>query len=157
KAVIDYLIARYPRSRFYDRMYGACYEHHRDGRYGLVAYEQFGNRSVLFWDGWRPFVFSNAVENKAKSRRGKPAENTEANGAKVQSTLTFLRGSIDVEEILRNACDRCNKLTWAVATAEEQAKNRFVIYFVPHRGDDDGDHGHGNNGLAWYQQPMYRL
>src|SRR5262245_60913789 len=29
-AVISHLIARYPRSRLYDRMYGASYEHHRD-------------------------------------------------------------------------------------------------------------------------------
>src|SRR5208337_4336181 len=69
-ALVAYLIRRYPRSRFYDRMYGASYEHQRNGRYGLVPYELFGSRSVVFWNRWFPFVFTNQVENK------KPATNT---------------------------------------------------------------------------------
>src|SRR5262249_53593817 len=64
-ALVSHLVGRFQRSRLYDRMYGAWYEHSRDGKYGLVAYEQFGFRSVIFWDGWRPFLFSNAQENKA--------------------------------------------------------------------------------------------
>src|SRR5262249_48715312 len=64
-ALIAYLVATYPRSRLYERMYGAAREYHRNGRYGLVPYELFGLRSVVFWNGWFPFVFSNAVEKKA--------------------------------------------------------------------------------------------
>src|SRR5262249_11835628 len=56
QALIAYLVANYHRYRNYDNMYGADYEHHRDGRYGLVPYEQFGNRTVIFWNGWWPFV-----------------------------------------------------------------------------------------------------
>ncbi len=156
-AVVDYLASHYTRSRFYDRLYGAYHEHQRDGRYALVPYEQFGNRNLLFWDGWRPFVFSNPQEKAAKkpSRSGETA--AESNATKVLSTLTFLRGSLDVEAILRHACERCNKLTWSVTTEQEQAKNRFVIHYVPGRGKEEEDRNYGSNGLAWYQQPMYRL
>ena len=35
-AVVAHLVAHYQRSRAYDRLYGAAYAHHRDGRYGLV-------------------------------------------------------------------------------------------------------------------------
>src|SRR5581483_9579390 len=42
EAVIAHLIACYQRSRAYDRMYGATFEHQRDGRYGLIPYEVFG-------------------------------------------------------------------------------------------------------------------
>src|SRR5580658_6051690 len=66
-AVVSYLIQKYRRSRFYDRMYGATYEHQRDGRYGLIPYELFGSRSVVFWNGWWPFVFTNQQENKKPS------------------------------------------------------------------------------------------
>jgi DNA replication protein DnaC len=155
-ALVSYLVGRFPRSRLYDRMYGAWYEHSRDGKYGLVAYEQFGFRSVVFWDGWRPFLFSNAQENRAKSGKNN-GQHGENNAAKVYSTLTFLRGTIDIEQILRDACDHANKLSWAASSAEEEAKNRFVIHYVPRRSSEEEEHGYSSNGLAWYQQAAYRL
>jgi hypothetical protein len=156
-AVIAYLIAHYRRARTYDRMYGANYEHHRDGRYGLVPYELFGTRSLILWEGWWPFLFSNEQEKKTKTNNGNRNESSESSATKVYSTLTFIRGTVNVEAILRNACESSNKLAWAVANAEEEAKNRFVIHFVPHRGGEDDDHGYDSNGLAWYQQGYYRL
>src|SRR5262245_22439384 len=64
EAVIAHLIANYKRSRAYDRMYGATYEHQRDGRYGLIPYEVFGHRTIIFWNRLFPFFFANAVEKK---------------------------------------------------------------------------------------------
>jgi hypothetical protein len=154
-AVISYLIAHYRRSRFYDRMYGATYEHQRDGRYGLIPYELFGNRSVVFWRGWWPFVFSNAQEKKPRPAHG--SEGGEGGApAKVYSTITFLRGTLDVEAVLRGACDSCNKLTWAAAN-EEEAASRFVIHRVPDRQREEGDYGGESNGLPWYRQASHRL
>jgi hypothetical protein len=155
-ALIAYLVTHYRRSRLYDRMYGAMREHHRDGRYGLVPYEMFGLRSVIFWNGCWPFAFSNAVERKAQAGKvNRETGNSEA--TKVWSTVTFLRGTLDIEAVLRRACDAGNQFSWAVAGAEEKAKNRFVIHYVPRRDDKDEDHEHGSNGLAWYQQNYYRL
>jgi hypothetical protein len=155
-ALVSYLIAHYPRSRLYDRMYGATYEHQRDGRYGLVPYELFGNRSIIFWNGWFPFVFANAQEKKAASSNNR-GENTSSNAAKIYSTITFIRGTLDVEAIVRAACERRNKLAWSVATAEEEAKNRFCIHYYPKRGSRDDEYDHNSDGLAWYQQGHYRL
>src|SRR5262249_27702248 len=132
QALISYLVAHFPRYRNYDSMYGADYEHLRDGRYGLVPYEQFGNRSVVFWNGPWPFLFANAQEKKTKP--GQQSQGDSSGGPiKVFSTLTFLRGTLDVEELLRRACGESNWLTWEVNTAEEQAKNRFVIHHIPAR------------------------
>src|SRR5262245_5462613 len=64
-ALVAYLIANYKRSRVYDRMYGAWWEYRRDGRYGLVAYESFGQRAIIFWNGWVPFLFANQVERRS--------------------------------------------------------------------------------------------
>jgi hypothetical protein len=44
-----------------------------------------------------------------------------------------------------------------VEGAQEQAKNRFVIHYIPQRGDQGQDHERSSNGLAWYQQNYYRL
>jgi DNA polymerase III delta prime subunit len=156
-ALIAYLVANYPRSRLYDRVYGATREHHRNGRYGLVPYELFGLRTVVFWNGWWPFVFSNAREKKAQTGRKSRDEGGSGEATKVYSTLTFLRGTFDVERVLRKACAESNQLSWAVEGAQEEVKNRFVIHYVPQRGDEDEDHEYGSNGLAWYQQNYYRL
>jgi hypothetical protein len=158
-AVVAYLIAHYRRWRNYDRMYGASYEHQRDGRYGLIPYEIYGSRNMIFWNGWWPFLYSNEVERKARANAGKNNENSNSEASKVYSTITFLRGTLDVEEILRHACDRVNRAAWTAATAEEEAKSRFVIHYVPGRGkEEDGNwDGWDNNGLPWYQQGHFRL
>jgi hypothetical protein len=38
QALTAYLLAHFKRSRAYDRMYSASYEHLRDGRYGLIPF-----------------------------------------------------------------------------------------------------------------------
>lgn len=158
-ALVSHLIATYPRWRLYDRMYGAHYEHQRDGRYGLIPYELFGNRNIVFWNGWYPFVYSNEQENKARSSRSnKEGSSSGDNGAaKVFSTVTFLRGTLDVEKLLKEACASMNSLSWANSNEQEKQRNRFVIKFVPSRDAEEYDYGHGSNGLAWYQQQSYRL
>ena len=152
-AVTAHLIGRFKRSRNYDRMYGATWEYQRDGRYGLVPYEQFGNRTLILWSGWVPFLFTNSQESKAPSK----GESSSSDKVKVYSTLTFVRGTVDVEGILKDACDTRNQMSWAAEEAEQETKTRFVIHHVPKRHDDDNDDYSGSNGLAWYQQGSYRL
>ena len=153
-AVTAYLIGKHKRSRNYDRMYGASWEFRRDGRYGLVPYEQFGNRTLILWDGWWPFLFSNQQEQKST---GSNNNNNNSNATKVYSTITFIRGSVDVELILKEACDQRNAISWAAEDAEAEQKTRFVIHHVPKRSDKDDDDDDSSNGLAWYQMGTYRL
>jgi ATPase family associated with various cellular activities (AAA) len=158
EALVSYLIAHYPRSRAYDRMYGASYEYQRDGRYGLVPYELFGHRTIVFYNGWFPFLFSNEQEKKNKSAGGQnQSGQSSSETAKVYSTLTFVRGTLDVEDLLRRACSALNVLAWRAEDAEEEAKNRFCIHYVPTRGNDNDEWSYGGSGLAWYQQGHYRL
>jgi len=156
-ALVAYLIAHHKRSRMYDRMYGAWYAHRRDGRYGLVAYEQYGTRSMIFWNGWKPFYYNNAVEAKARQSKGNANGNGNEDATKVYSTITFIRGTLKVENLLLAACEEANQLTWSTANSEEKATNRFVIHYVPKRTEDNDNRNHGTNGLAWYQQGHYRL
>jgi hypothetical protein len=154
-AVVAYLIANFKRSRNYDKMYGASWEYQRDGRYGLVPYEVFGNRLLILWNGWFPFLFTNQVESKAASSKGTPEGS--AAGMKVYSTVTFLRGTLDMEDVLRRACAARNNVSWAVEDEQTATKNRFCIHHVPARGDGNSDYTGSSDGLAWYQQGNYRL
>lgn len=155
QALIAHLIGRYRRYRNYDSMYGADFEYYRDGRYGLVPYEQFGNRSVIFWNGWWPFLFTNVQENKPRGTQ----QNQDGSGGpvKIYSTITFLRGTLDIEALLREACDESNSLTWEVNNDHEKTKNRFVIHHIPPRKEAEENWDTGANGLPWYRQKYYRL
>jgi len=156
EAVTAYLIAHYKRSKNYDRMYGAHWEFQRDGRYGLIPYEEFGNRTLVFWKWLFPLVFTNQQEKKTGGKGGE-GSNHNNSATKVYSTLMFVRGTVDVEEILKLACDKRNEISWAAEDAENESKTRFVIHFVPKRAESDDDHDDGSNGLPWYQQGTYRL
>ena len=153
EAVTAHLIAKYRRSRNYDRMYGAQWEFQRDGRYGLIPYEVFGNRTLILWNGLFPFLFSNQQEKKTTGK----SENSNSNATKIYSTLTFVRGTVNVEQVLREACAARNEMSWANEQAEQEAKFRFVIHHVPKRQGKDDDNDNDSNGLAWYQQGQYRL
>ncbi len=153
-AITAYLIAKYQRSRNYDRMYGATWEFQRDGRYGLIPYEVFGNRTLIFWNKLFPIMFTNQQEKKTTGKSGEQSNN---NATKIYSTLLYIRGTCDVEKILREACDQRNAISWANEHEEQVAKTRFVIHHVPKRTDKDDDYDSGSNGLAWYQQGTYRL
>ena len=138
-ALTAHLIAEYQRSRNYDRMYGAQWEFHRDGRYGLVPYEIFGNRTLILWNGLFPFVFTNQQEKKTAGKNDNG--NSSSNATKIYSTLTFVRGTLDVERMLTAACTARNEMSWANEKEEQEAKSRFVIHHVPkrHNKDDDND------------------
>ncbi|MFM7149736.1 MAG: hypothetical protein ACKO23_07830, partial [Gemmataceae bacterium] len=156
QALISHLVKNYPRYRNYDCMYGADYEHQRDGRYALVGYELFGNRTLIFWNGWFPFLFANSMERKSKSGQQQQSDSS-GGSAKIYSTVSYLRGTLDFERIMRAACQESNNLTWEVNSAEEKAKNRFVIHHIPARKEQDDDWDTGANGLPWYRQHYYRL
>jgi hypothetical protein len=111
---------------------------------------------MIFWNGWIPFFFSNAIESKAASAKGNQNNNSDDDAVKVQSTLTYFRGTVNVERILREACDASNQNTWNSAEADANNKSRFVIHYVPAR-EDNQHRGHNANGLMWYQQGYYRL
>lgn len=155
QALIAHLVSHYRRYRNYDSMYGADFEHYRDGRYGLVPYEQFGNRNVVFWNGWWPFLFTNVQESKPRS--GQPNQEGSGGPMKIHSTITYVRGTLDIEALLRKACDESNSLTWEVNNAQEKIKNRFVIHHIPPRKDPEESWDTGANGLPWYRQKYYRL
>lgn len=155
-ALISYLVTKFGRSRVYDRVFGAWNEYQRDGRYGLVSYEVFGNRTLVFWRGLVPFWFSNLAENKARNGKNQDGSGGESSATKVFSTVTFLRGTLDIEGILKASCDASNQLSWTVESVEKQA-SRFVIHHVPKRESANEEWGQSSNGLPWYRQGMYRL
>ena len=155
-ALVAYLISKHKRSGVYDRVFGAWWDYRRDGRYALIPYETFGQRSMIFWNGWTPFIFHNQRERKPAGNE----QNRNADATKIYSVLTFIRGTLDLDSLLEGACALRNRQTWDTETSENATRNRFVIHYVPKRGGN-GEQEDGpwstTEGLPWYAQGHYRL
>ena len=152
-ALVAHLLSTLPRSRWYDRTYAAAYEFFRLGKYGIAAYEEFGERSLVFWNGRFPILFR---ASNPRPRHGLGAgENGRIEPApEFSSAMLFLRGTFDFESAFAAACAERNRLGWRAEAQDEMEPNRFCIKHVPARDDDEDD---GDNGLPWYAQGYYRL
>ena len=154
-ALVAYLIARYKRSGVYDRMFGAWWDYRRDGRYALIPYESFGQRSMIFWNGWTPLLFHNQRERKPAGND----QNKNTDATRIFSVLTFVRGTLDLDALLHEACALRNRQTWDTESEAAAARNRFVIHYVPKRGNGEQEDGPWSTteGLPWYAQGHHRL
>ncbi len=152
--VIGYLIANHRRSQLYDKIYGAYYDHTIDGKYGLIPYEMFGKRDIIFWQGWVPFLFTTGKSDASNGNNGGSNNNQERGPAKI----TFIRGSVDVEGIIKAACEVRNKLAWSIDDAGAKKVRRFFIRHVPPiTAAKTNSEDYGTSGLAWYHQSQFRL
>ncbi|WP_114819373.1 AAA family ATPase [Chryseobacterium sp. KLBC 52] len=160
--VIGYLIKNYKKARSYDKVYGAQYESFRNGKYGYVPYEKFGDNLMIFFSQKKyffklirvPFLFTkNSVT--FLSNDSNPSAHSETE--KTVSYIISIRGSINVSEIVEKAIHSRNNISWNIEETEEKA-NRFNIYYFPEREHNGQDRGYaGYNGYSWYRQNNYKL
>lgn len=154
-ALVSYLVDNFKRSPTYDRVYGATHENLRVGRYGLIPYELFGQRSIVFWKGKIPFFFGlkeGVTTTNQDQYRGRYQEQDSKS-----STITFIRGTIDIDDIILKACESRNNMMWRVATDDKEAEKRFSVYHLPNKKNSDDEHQPTSDGFPWYQQSSYRL
>jgi len=163
EAVVNYLISNYERSKIYDRVYGADYSQFRNGKYALVAYEKFGEKSLLFKSKKRIFWFIRpffVFSKKTMSFGNENNPNASESQNKVLSVITCIRGTLDFDALILQATDNRNLLSSnhedQIGQMEQQ--DRFNIFYVPDL-NSDSHHRYGghDNGLPWFKQSAYRL
>jgi hypothetical protein len=151
RTLVGHLVRQYPHSRLYDRVYASAHEYIKTGEQtGEVPYEWFGQRSLIFWNGWFPFVMS----------RGKANPPTQ-HGYTVDPplNLTFLRGALNVDAMIATACRERNERTWKFQNLSESQEKRFFIRHVPNikgENDDEDRSGQHSSGIPWYHHGQYR-
>lgn len=160
KSILTYLLEHYKPSRFYDKTYGAAHEHKRDGRFGMIPYEFFGGKNIWFWRGWRFLVFDCQKSSSSNTQNNNPYGGYWGNNQNTQNnskiTLTFVRGTFNVENIIRKACEKQNEINWNVNKDTEQ--KRFFIKDIPSAKNADNQRRYSvGSGLAWYHDKRYRL
>jgi hypothetical protein len=154
EAVVGYLVKNYRRSKLYDRTYSATYEHLRSGHYGLVPYEYFGKRPMIFWNWCFPFFFG----GPGKKPAGNPNAGQAADGERPEAfgTITFLRGTLDIDRIIAEATDERNRMTWNVETENRSRQRRFFIKHIPDISKDQNAAG-GGGSAWWFRTAQFRL
>jgi hypothetical protein len=152
QAVLGHLVRTYRRSALGERTFGGRHESFRDGKFGHVPFEFFGGHRVLFWVGRAPLWF-NVSTDKREDKAGviywgdKPKANMKA-------SLSFLRGTVDVEAIVRAASAARNDLYWANELA---GPKRFFIKRIPDATQPFQQRYSAGTSVAWYQEGLYRL
>lgn len=151
QAVLAHLVRNYRRSTLGEKTFGGKHESFRDGKFGHVPFEFFGGHRVMFWIGRAPLWF-NVTAEKVEGTSviywgGKPKANMKA-------SISYLRGTVDVEAIVAAASNDRNSLYWANGMAEHK---RFFIKRIPDPTEAGLQRYSAGTSLAWYQEGLYRL
>ena len=116
-AVKAYCWKHFKRSPFGERVYGSDNAWVRPiSRLQQIGYEKMGSDPIIFWKGWRPMLVGVPV-----------TQNNQGIGSPDSSggTITFLRGSFNIDNFLIAAMDEYNK---KFSTDDTTRKNpRFFI------------------------------
>ena len=158
--VIGHLVKNYKGFKNYNKVFGSQYESFRNGKYGLVAYEKFGETMMVFLSQRKyffkliriPFVFSkNSI---GQDRGGTNKEQNDEN--KSFSYIISIRGSVDVANLIEKSVIYRNQINWKEEEYENKA-NRFNIYFYPKREKNEENKKQYGYGYSWFKQNHYKL
>ncbi|GAA6530190.1 hypothetical protein LPYR103PRE_21630 [Segatella asaccharophila] len=159
-AIIAYLSSEYKYLGVYNKVFGANNETFKTGKYGLVPYELFGQKSIIFFNKSSklryPFLLSVNKEQQKNNTEGE-RYSEENSQSKVFSSILYLRGTLDVSQIMKLAIDKRNKISWKIDNDEEHT-NRFEIFYLPDKNTDNQSYfSKQKDGLVWYKQSQYKL
>lgn len=158
--VIGYLVKNFKKAESFDKIFGSQYESFRNGKYGLVPYERYGDNLIIFFTKEKyffktfrlPFFFS----KKNVALLQNESTNHQSDAEKTYSYITSLRGTLDVSDIIEKAILNRNNISWNIDELEEK-NNRFNIYYFPEREHNGSERHYGFSGYSWYRQNHYRL
>ena len=159
--VIGHLVINYKKFKNYDKVYSSQYESFRNGNYGLVPYEKFGDTLMIFLSQKRyffnliriPFIFS----KNGVALAGGESNKEEKNANKSYSYIISIRGTVDVSKIIEKAIVHRNQISWNIDEMEEKT-NRFNIFYFPERAQTGNEKKqYYGYGYSWFKQNHYQL
>lgn len=94
---------------------------------------------------------------KQENPKGNGTEYPEVDTNKVFSSLLFIRGTINIDQIIKEATKVRNNLAWNIEDKEGKT-DRFEIFYLPDKETDNQKYFQKQkDGLVWYKQNQYRL
>lgn len=158
--VVGYLIKKFKKSNSYSKVFGSENESFRNGKYGHVPYERFGDNLLIFFTEKKfffkiirlPFIFSKNNVSFMNTGEG----NNQADAEKTYSYIISIRGTVNVAKIVEDAIHKRNRISWNIEQEVEEA-NRFNIYYFPEREGQGNEKHYRYAGYSWFRQDKYRL
>ena len=148
KVVLAYLLKNYRRNTSGKKIYSSNHNCLRDGKFGYVPFELFGNQTIVFWNGLFPFLFHvTQVKTEEKHIRWGNADPPTFNAA-----LVLLRYTVNVEKIVLESSKDRNAIYW-----NKTAKRRFFVKKVPDPNQDDYRRNSAGTNLEWFNEGVYKL
>jgi hypothetical protein len=134
--LLGYLLSNCKRSGLYSRFYNVTglYDKSKRNLYVQVPAEVLGLRNVLFWYNRRPVILI---------RETKKVGGPTSNSTQIDCYLRFIRGTIDVDKLLKEAVAYHVKTEYLqmedLSLQKTHANNRFYIkYYRASRAKTDG-------------------
>jgi hypothetical protein len=157
KQIVGYLVNNFKMSKVYERVYDCNFEHIKNGRVGLVAYEVYGKKNLIFWNGWFPLYFSGCIKtSKATNQEG--GSNYAESNSKSTATILFIRNTIKIDEIIKNSISNRNEVAWSAEELTAKVQRRFFIKHIPPiRENEEGGKSPNSKEGYWYRMPYYRI
>lgn len=158
-AISSYLTKHFRRIPIYDRLYGAKNEMFRAGKYGLVPYEKFGSRTILYFSNckYRKYILFAFKSESIPQQSNEGNSQRQGNVEKKYSSFIFVRGTLHVDEIVESAISERNALFWE-HDVEAKERSRFDIFYMPNKETNNYAYYSRETGnVAWYKQEQYRL
>ena len=144
--VISHLVKNYPYSQLYDRLYEQSPE--RIKKMGLsqyVVFERLGANSMIFRHKWMPFILSF------------PIDKNNNNSNSPQCSITYIRGTLDIDAIIRAGADMQNQLMNDIGTKHKGKTDRFFIRYIPDRTPEANQKVSESRITWWFHLARYRL
>lgn len=154
-AVLAYLLQHYRRITLGGQAYGGRCEHLRSGKFGHIPYEDFTGRTVGFWSGWMPFFYSPVPSKEDGIKKEQVIYWGDKPKQEQTAVIRYLRGSLNVDAIIRQASVEKNHLMWS--TAASHGHTRFFVRKVPDATSGTGVSYRIGSGIAWFHEGVYRL
>jgi len=157
--VIGHLIKNFKGLKNYNKVFGSQYESFRNGKYGLVPYEKFGDTMMIFLSQKKyifklisiPFIFS-----KNSVLAGGESNKEEGDTKKSYSYIISVRGTVNVAKLIEKVVTLRNKISWNNEDLEEKA-NRFNIYYFPKREEVGNEKKNYGYEYSWFKQNHFKL
>lgn len=158
--IIGYLIQNNKKFNNYNKVFGSQYESFRSGKYGLVAFEKYGESMIVFLSDKKflfrlfrmPFVFSKNAVNTGNTDSAATAKDDK----KAYSYIISFRGTINVAQIIEKAVGKRNSLSWELEEGENA--NRFNIYYFPERKQQENEKKQKYGfGYSWFMLNNFDL
>lgn len=159
--IIGYLVLNNRKFNNYNKVFGSQYESFRTGKYGLVAFEKYGESMIVFLSEKKfifglfrmPFIFSKNVQVPGNAENAaSPKEDKN-----MYSSIISIRGTVNVAEIIEKAVRMRNSINWELEEDAEKS-NRFNIYYFPERKQQEQEKKPKYGfGYSWFMLNNFNL